>query len=128
MGSGDFGAPRGNRKHNGRDYKVNPGDDVYSHVSGVVTKIGFPYAQTGKTKKDALKAALRYVEVTDSITRLKHRFFYIDSAVKIGDPISKGTLIGSCQNLLDIWPSMTNHVHYEVKDDGGNYIDPGQFW
>ena len=126
MGSGEYGAPRGSRKHHGIDYCVAFGNEVVAHVDGVVTKIGYPYAQNFDNKKNTLKAALRYVEITDS-KQLKHRFFYLSPSVAIGDPIDAGTVIGTQQDLKAIYGiRMKNHCHYEVMS-GPNYLNPAVF-
>jgi len=128
MGSGAFGAKRsGGRKHRGEDKLVKPGNSVYSHVEGVVTKIGRPYSPSNKNKKARLKTALRYIEVTDS-RRNKHRFFYVEPIAELGDVIYRGSVLGQCQNLNKIWLTMRNHVHYEVKSQSGEYLDPNRFW
>lgn len=125
QGQGHFGAKRGSRTHKGIDFCAAIGAPIHSHVDGVVTKIGYPYAQKFDTKKNKLKSALRYVEVTD-IEKRKHRFFYVDPCVGIGDPIKPGTCIGKCQDLESIYKGMLNHCHVECKK-GDDYLNPDQF-
>ncbi|MCA1800695.1 MAG: hypothetical protein LC650_05325 [Actinobacteria bacterium] len=56
-GGGGYGAPRGrNRKHNGVDLLVQPGDHILSTMAGFVTKHGYCYADD---------LSWRYVEVED---------------------------------------------------------------
>jgi len=126
LGSGAYRASRGGRKHNGIDLCVAPLQGVYSHVDGEVTKLGWPYGTGNKSKKDILKSKLRYVQVTDK-TGLNHRFFYVKPMVTLGDPIDVGDLLGSCEDLKAIWFLMKNHVHYEVKNKAGSYLDPNKF-
>ena len=123
QGQGHYGAPRGSRKHNGIDFELAPGEKVLSHIDGVVTKIGYPYKQKFDTKKDSLKSALRYVQVTDASNDTHHRFFYVDPSVGMGDPIVVGSNLGICQNLEEIYMGMKNHCHYEVKVKG-EHVDP----
>lgn len=43
QGSGAYGAPRKGRLHKGVDYACRPGTMVYSAISGVVMRLGYPY-------------------------------------------------------------------------------------
>lgn len=112
-GCGHFHASRGSRLHNGTDrlYKATQG--VTSLISGVVTKLGKPYA-------DHLE--YDYVEITKGDYRF--RFFYVSPVVELGQVIKVDDLIGYCQDLDLIYQGIKNHVHFEImnKDDG--YIDP----
>ena len=133
MGSGEYGAPRGSRTHKGIDFVVAKENEVITHVTGVVTKIGYPYAQKFDTKKNKLKSALRYVEITkeqrvdDKLCQVKHRFFYLNPSVRLGDAVEAGTCIGTAQDLKAIYGlTMKNHCHYEVMI-GKEYYDPARF-
>lgn len=119
-GDGSFGASRGSRKHIGIDFAAEPGQIVVSHVSGVVTKLGYPYASD---------LSYRYVEVTDD-NMLKHRFFYVEPTIQLGEDVIAGeTVIGVVQDISSKYrrsdrKPMTNHVHYEVKTQTGKVLDP----
>jgi murein DD-endopeptidase MepM/ murein hydrolase activator NlpD len=123
-GCGDFGASRdgGKRTHSGIDYTIEPGGLVRSPVSGVVTKLGFPYGDD---------LSYRYVQVSDRSGR-NHRFFYVDPIVVLGENIEVGDLLGAAQDIAERYAKrepgrqrMTNHVHYEVMA-AGKFIDPDQ--
>lgn len=116
-GCGHFGASRGSRVHNGIDYKAEPNQEVLTHVAGIVTKLGFTYSDD---------LSYRYVEVTTYKYHMKHRFFYVLPNVTVGDRVSVGDLIGFAQDIVARYPDsgMQNHVHYEIKDSTGAYIDP----
>jgi len=43
IGAGQFGTPRGSRKHAGVDYEVIPGDPVFAPMMGTVIREGWPY-------------------------------------------------------------------------------------
>ncbi len=127
-GAGYYGAPRGNKTHRGIDLCAAPGSEVWPIHSGVVTKIGYPYA-------DDLE--FRYVELHTG-DDLFHRYFYVDPGahVKVGDQVyqiadltfpEKGDAIGLVQDLADRYPGITNHFHFEIKDAFGKYIDPTEF-
>jgi len=107
-GSGEFGASRGDRTHNGIDYTLS----VLSPVAGKVTKLGYPYADD---------LIYRYVQVTDA-DGYHWRVFYIEPTVKVGDIVSCETEIGQPQDIAARYSSkgwMNRHVHLEVM----NYID-----
>lgn len=113
-GSGEWQASRGTRRHNGIDLSCYPGTLIFSPVSGVVTKLGYPY-------RDDL--SYRYVQVTDD-SQLDHRFFYILPALEMGSLCTAGeTVLGEAQDLRGRYAGITNHVHYEVKR-GDTYLEP----
>ena len=118
-GCGHFGASRGRRKHNGIDCKADYGQIVCSHVAGKVTKIGYPYAND---------LSYKYVEITDSLD-LRHRFFYVFPSVKPGDRIKVSDTIGTVQNIAARYKrgKMTNHVHYEIKKQNNDYMNPKDY-
>lgn len=116
-GSGFFGASRGHRKHNGVDVACYKGSEILSVTPGVVTKIGYPYRQS-----DAKKKHYRYVEVTQDGKRF--RYFYISPLVSKGDVVQSGTVLGIAQGLLSVYPSITDHIHVEIKLANDRYEDP----
>jgi murein DD-endopeptidase MepM/ murein hydrolase activator NlpD len=118
QGSGHYLASRGNRKHMGIDFITCPEDLISSYCSGIVTKIGYPY----NPNKHPHKAHLRYVEVTDS-NQLKVRVFYIQPLVAVGDIIELDTVIGTSQDLTQIYEGITQHLHFEVKK-GKHFENP----
>jgi murein DD-endopeptidase MepM/ murein hydrolase activator NlpD len=115
QGQGHWQAPRGRRKHEGVDVEFTPGEEVVSVVSGVVTKIGWPYA-------DPNKSNLRYVEVTNMGYR--YRLMYVDPLVQVGDKVSTTSVVGKSQDLGVYYKGITEHVHVEVWNIGGHRIDP----
>ena len=88
---------------------------VLSHINGTVTKLGYPYAD---------KLEFRYVEITDD-SSLRHRFFYVDPLVTIGESVEVGDQIGTTQELP--YEGITQHFHYEVKSNTGDYLDPNDY-
>lgn len=119
-GDGRFGARRGSRTHRGVDYVCKPGELVYSPVSGVVSKLGFPYG-------DDLR--WRYVEIRDD-DKNRHRLFYCRPAVVKHQIVSKGEVVAEADDVTERYPNqgMTPHIHYELIDSMGEYIDPEEFW
>jgi murein DD-endopeptidase MepM/ murein hydrolase activator NlpD len=112
-GAGHYGASRGQRVHNGVDLVVPAGSDFRSLNSGTVSKLGYAY------KGDM---GLRYVQVTARDGKL-WRYFYIHPAVKIGDVVKEGDLLGTVANLQPRYPGITDHVHFEIMDNG-RHLDP----
>lgn len=121
-GSGAYLAKRGSRLHNGVDFSAVAGSDVASLTCGKVTKIGFPYRYD---PDNPAKAKYRYVEVTTDGNKL--RYFYLTPAVKLGDKVKTGDIIGSVQDLTEVYKGIKNHVHFEVKNEGNNFLDPNDF-
>ncbi|MCG7985071.1 MAG: M23 family metallopeptidase [Candidatus Thiodiazotropha lotti] len=135
LGSGEFGAPRGSRKHKGIDIVAYPGFEVLSVCHGEVTKIGYPYSQDDlsadhsnedERRKFYLKKAMRYVEVMTT-GRVKVRYFYVTPAVMVGDRIHPGRSLGIVQDIAAIYPGITPHFHFEVLDRSGQVVNPYHF-
>lgn len=118
-GSGAYGASRGSRKHNGVDIACYKGSEVLSINDGKVTKIGYPY-----DPNDSKKGHLRYVQVTSG--DYYFRYFYVHPTVSVGDRVMKDDMLGITQGLLDVYPGITDHFHFEVKQ-GSEYINPMNF-
>lgn len=121
QGAGYYGASRGNRRHNGIDCCSNageerillPGDPVRAMNDGMVTKLGYPYADD---------LSYRYVQVTDAKGR-DHRYFYVLPTVEIGDRVQQGDMLGTLQELT--YEGIEQHYHFEVKYRG-SFLDPVQ--
>jgi murein DD-endopeptidase MepM/ murein hydrolase activator NlpD len=117
FGSGFFGASRGDRSHNGIDLEAIIGTQIESPLKGVVTKLGWPYAQPERSH-------IRYVEVTDPSKEYRFRFFYTQPVVEVGDEIEIGDVLGVSQLLSTMYPGITEHIHFEIKNSKDEYIDP----
>jgi len=115
QGCGHFGASRGTRKHNGIDLVCLTGDDIQSPVNGIVTKIGYPYGAEDKLH-------IRYVQVTCG--DYDFRVFYIKPMVEVGQLVNTNSVLGFAQELGCFYPGITEHVHLEIKDKNGCYVDP----
>lgn len=112
-GCGHFGASRGDRTHNGVDIITEPGDRVYCLNRGIVSKIGYPYADD---------LSYRYVEIMDA--GWAWRYFYVEPIVHVGDEVDAYTIIGEAQALGPRYPGISPHIHLEVIDPDDNYRDP----
>ena len=117
-GSGDFGASRGGRRHDGVDVEAEPGTSVVSPVSGRVT-IGDPYDDDPVKRR--IYQSVRIETEDGSVVKV----FYVKpgAAIQNGVLVKAGQPIGTAQDLSKIYPPkdggrMTNHVHVEVwKND-----------
>jgi murein DD-endopeptidase MepM/ murein hydrolase activator NlpD len=119
-GSGAFGAPRGGRTHNGVDYSAPVGAMIFAPASGEITKLGICYSDDH---------SYRYVEIT-SADGYRHRVFYVTPVMQQGNFVdARSTVIGHAQNICARYPDqgMTNHVHYEIKDPRGEFVDPDKY-
>ena len=112
-GCGHYGASRGDRKHRGIDIVCQPGDRVYCLNPGLVSKVGYPYADD---------LSYRYVEIVNG--KYRWRYFYVEPIVNVGDELDAYTIIGEAQSLAGRYPGITPHIHLEIIDPDGNYIDP----
>lgn len=119
-GEGRFGASRdgGVRRHEGVDYMAEAGQTVTAPISGVISKIGYAYADDRK---------LLFVEISNPALHYAARVFYVDPIVAEGDIVAIGHPIGRTRSLQDKYPGgMTDHVHLEILDRRGRRVDPGE--
>ena len=120
-GSGAFGASRGKRNHMGIDYSAAEGSILCTPVTGHVTKLGYCYGDD---------LSYRYVQIKDQEGN-RHRLFYVEPDVVVGDEVVEGDEIGEVQNIVRRYPTpkgMKNHVHYEIIDTNELYVNPDIFW
>lgn len=115
-GDGHFGACRGDRTHRGTDFLCVPGSFLFSPIDGKVTKLGYAYATAPEW---------RYVQITDDGGH-RHRMFYANPLVQKDELVVAGQIIGECQDISDKYPDsgMAAHIHYEIIDPAGEYMNP----
>lgn len=116
-GSGAYLAARGARRHNGIDFKAAEGSIVHPMSRGEVTKLGWCYNDD---------PSYRYVQVTD-MAGYRVRYFYVSPSVKLGDKVDTDTKLGTVQDLTTRYKTITPHVHLEVKDLQGQFMDPAKY-
>lgn len=119
FGDGQFGARRdgGSRSHEGVDYVATAGQDVHAPISGYVTKIGYAYAGSSD---------LKFVEISNPALGYVARAFYVTPGVEVGQTVRLGETIGSVESLQRHYPGITNHVHLEVMEPGGERVNAAE--
>lgn len=107
-GNGWYGAKRGNRKHEGTDYVVTPGEVIFACDSGKI-RIGNVYSYSTEMK---------LVEITNKMFKIKQ--MYILPFVMDGEEVKKGQPIGYAQDVAKFHHSaeMKPHVHISVWKNG----------
>lgn len=119
FGDGNFGARRdgGSRSHEGVDYVASAGQDVRAPISGYVTKIGYAYAGSSD---------LKFVEITNPALGYVARAFYLTPVVEVGQAVRLGEAIGRVESLQGHYPGITDHVHLEVMEPGGERVNAAE--
>lgn len=113
-GSGAYQAPRSYGKHNGIDYAVLPASLVLANTAGLVTKLGYMYADDLSYRYVRMKTLLGY-----TVT-----YGYVEPAVDLGARVTKDTVLGEVQDIAKRYEGITQHIHVSVKDPQGKYINP----
>jgi murein DD-endopeptidase MepM/ murein hydrolase activator NlpD len=104
----------GKTMHGAIDLAGKIGDKVMAPISGVAKVLSDP------------KGYGNYVEVTDTITGVKHILAHLDKTmVKTGDVIKAGTQVGTVGNT---GMSTGPHLHHEVRLPDGTKVDPSKFY
>ena len=116
-GLGHFGAPRGNRTHQGLDLVAVPGTPVYSPVTGKFVRAGRPYANDN-----------RYQLVVIHGQGKEFKLMYVEPlpTLKPGDTVRYGKQVGTAQDIAAKYgQGMLNHIHVEVRTIvGADLLDP----
>lgn len=120
FGQGRFGASRGARLHNGVDFYVEAGHDVYSPIFGKVVRVAVPYKSDERFKGLVIEGVGRYQGYSVKL-------FYLDPHKGIvGKTVKQGEVIGTAQDLTIKYSGITNHIHFEITFKG-ILIDPSRF-
>ena len=109
MGCGLYGAPRGDRKHNGLDYCCDPGQTVVSPIDGKIIRVALPYAGA---KYTGLMIEGHQITIT---------MFYISPLPYIvGKDVKAGDVVAIAQDISEKYGhGMLPHVHLRIDS-----IDP----
>ncbi len=107
QGCGHFGAPRGALTHKGADYSAVLNQQVVASTSGVVDKIGYPYAND---------LSFRYIRILANDGKYVRELYVAPiSGLAKGDTVTAGMVIGTLQKLSDRYPDITEHVHLDIN-------------
>jgi hypothetical protein len=63
--------------------------------------------------------------VTDS-RGYRHRYFYISPLVDLNQEVTSSTILGKVQDLRVRYSGITPHVHLEIIDNQGKYLNPDE--
>lgn len=117
-GSGAFGAPRGNRRHKGRDYCYEAGAAVKAPMDGRIIRVGHPYGSPWLHYK--------LMELLTDDQSILWRFFYVEPIVVPVISVSAGETIGYAQDISAKYDDrMKNHVHVECIMDPDRFFKGG---
>lgn len=117
QGCGHWGASRGGRKHWGVDITVKKGGNVYSPITGYISRYPYPYASD---------LSYRGIEIigTEEHKGLKVKIFYCIPKVAQKTKVKKGQKIAIAQAINEKYgASMTNHLHVEFYKNNQR-LDP----
>ncbi|MCO6487427.1 MAG: peptidoglycan DD-metalloendopeptidase family protein [Phaeodactylibacter sp.] len=117
-GSGQYGAPRGGRKHQGLDIRAAPFQKVFAPFPGTITREAAPYRDDHRYRGLVLQGSGAWKDYTLKI-------FYVQGIVS--GEVGAGSQIGYVQNLGLKYPGITNHIHVEVRK-GKQLVDPFSIW
>lgn len=115
-GDGYFGASRsGGKVHQGLDYIVRPGENIYSPIHGTITRHAYPYSNDNRYKGIEIKGTGPHVGWLIKI-------FYM-VPISVGQDVKPGGFIGTAQDIASKYPGITPHIHLELYI-GGTAVDP----
>ena len=104
-GSGEYGAPRGNKIHKGNDFIVSPiGQIVVAMAPGNVIRPKNPYANpiNGVFFKGILIRASDY----------EYTLFYFEPLDEVlGTRVEEGQILGHAQDISIKYPGIIPHIH-----------------
>lgn len=109
-GSGYFGAPRGNRKHQGVDLETTEGKQVKAPEAGTIKRKAYPY------KGDANYTGL----IFNGDSGTEWRVYYVKPLeALIGQRVEQGQTIATSQDISKKYgPLMKAHIHVEARQNG----------
>ena len=115
MGSGNYGAGRGRRYHQGYDFLCKPGQEVIAPIAGLITRTAYPYA--GNRQYLGLVLQGEWCEVKLFYVKIKS-WNLVRKRVKAGD------VIGIAQDISDKYgPGCLPHVHLEMRVDPALFLE-----
>ena len=109
QGNGNFGSPRGKRRHDGVDFICIPGERVRWPISGLFTRMSRPYADDP-----------HYTGAYVIGQRVSIKLWYFEPYPElVGQQVQQGDFAGIAQDVSMKYndpeqPPMTPHVHLQV--------------
>jgi len=119
-GCGEFGAARGDKKHQGFDILVNPSDEILAPFPLEIKRFGVPYA-------DSMNLTLVEFQGLGIFSVFTVKVMYMDSPLAVGTKLKKGDHLGTAQNVAEYHGGgMKNHIHVEFRCLG-KLVNPEPF-
>jgi len=110
-GSGEYGARRGQRLHDGVDYVGIPGQDVYMPILGVLERIAKPHAG------DYSGVLIRAKNMSIML------FYFWPFPGMIGQEWREGDVIGKMQDITKKYDDrMAPHIHMRINSMNPDYF------
>jgi murein DD-endopeptidase MepM/ murein hydrolase activator NlpD len=93
------------------DIAVAPGTPIYAPEAGKIMSVN------GRVYSDPNKAHKRLVMLVSEDTGFYHYLMYVKASqgLKMGAKVKAGDLIGYAQGLQDLYPGITDHIHWEIR-------------
>ena len=104
-GSGEYGAPRGIRLHNGIDYECTGGQDIIAPFDMLITRISNP-----KANSTLSGIAWQHGQSTGKMFYFKPNSSLINTFVKESDVIGIAQSVSKDYGL----PNMIDHIHFQI--------------
>jgi len=108
-GSGQFGAKRGAKLHQGLDIEAQPGEEIRSPIEGDVLREALPYSDDSSFRGLVIRG-------TGEWSGYEVKMFYVEGL--FCGRATPGAMVGRAQNLTFKYPGITNHIHLEVRLNG----------
>ena len=104
-GSGEYGASRGSKLHNGIDYLCDEGQEIIAPFNMTILRKAY-------TNKDMQMTGIEW-----SKGKTTGKMFYFEPDMSlIGRFVQIGTVIGKAQSVSNYYglPAMKNHIHFQI--------------
>lgn len=105
-GDGNYGARRGDRRHNGVDYLCDEGQDIVAPFDMLIERKAYP-------NRDMIMSGISW-----SSGRSSGRMFYFQPFIDlIGCHVKEGAVIGKAQSVSGYYdlPQMEDHIHFQIN-------------
>ena len=99
--------------HNGTDFMADAGTQVNAVYDGTVTSV----------KYTTQEGYVVTIEQSDGLTAI-YKSLSADTLVEEGDAVTTGTPIGYVSDSMTCEQNDGAHLHLEMKDADGGYVDP----